>query len=320
MEVAKAAHLVGAGAHGRSVAMAAMTAMAGVVLVCVVVLSSTHTMVGTEDHPIELLRQVTQKLEQEKHCGSSCKAQKALVAKQMKALRAQIQGDYTSMVTFGDKAGYVPPPRSIKSQVMDGTLLGGGDSDDGPKPPPAFKPVIKGSAFGAAKEKKLLASEEPGASSSGSSILPPVQSVKQMANKFMSEEPASAPSSSSGGVDFLHPDASSPVHVHSASRKHISSGESGKEKWEKEFSFTKNHQHHSSAPEPEHVRGPKNAEPAVVRRAMQKALSFSLHRSKTEEEGDKLLGLHPHHHTARAKKGDPLEGSKFLRDYFGEGR
>lgn len=163
-EMAAAAQKVGAGAQSRSLAMAAMSALAGVVLVAVVMMShSSGTMVGTETTPVELqmamLRQaVTEKLSQEKKCGASCVAKKAMVAQQMKELRDQIQHDYHSMVTFGDKAGYVPPPRSIKAQVMDGSLLGGGSS--GPAPPPAFKPVVgKASAFGEDKEKKLLASE-----------------------------------------------------------------------------------------------------------------------------------------------------------------
>jgi len=322
-EMAAAAQKVGAGAQSRSLAMAAMSALAGVVLVAVVMMSHSSGMVGTETTPVELqmamLRQaVTEKLSQEKKCGASCVAKKAMVAQQMKELRDQIQHDYHSMVTFGDKAGYVPPPRSIKAQVMDGSLLGGGSS--GPAPPPAFKPVVgKASAFGEDKEKKLLASEEPDASSSsGSSILPPVQSVNQMASKFMKETPSTA---STGGVDFMHPDSGPSVTVHHShsSRKESRSESKGRAKWAKEFSFVKNHGH-GSAPAAEHERGPKNAEPAVVRRAMQKALSFELHRSKTEAAGDKLLGLNPHEHHHTAKKGDPLQGSKFLRDYFGDSR
>eukprot|EP00284_Hemiselmis_tepida_P013349 CAMPEP_0174928810 /NCGR_PEP_ID=MMETSP1355-20121228/26188_1 /TAXON_ID=464990 /ORGANISM="Hemiselmis tepida, Strain CCMP443" /LENGTH=111 /DNA_ID=CAMNT_0016174987 /DNA_START=18 /DNA_END=350 /DNA_ORIENTATION=+ len=69
-------------------------------------------------------------------CDAKCSEHKAMVIARMKALRKEIDGDYHAMVHFGDKAGYVPPVRSIKSQVMDGTLLGGGKGSDDAAPPP----------------------------------------------------------------------------------------------------------------------------------------------------------------------------------------
>jgi len=53
-----------------------------------------------------------------------------------------------STAAFGHKAGYLPPPQSIRKQVMDGTLLGGGKHDDyGPNavaPPPFSDKVLTG--------------------------------------------------------------------------------------------------------------------------------------------------------------------------------
>ena len=86
----------------------------------------------------------------------------------MIALRKEISQDYKRMTHFGDEAGYVPPPRSIKSQVMDGSLL---SSDDGPAAPPPFSPNLssalgksthsRGKAFGEANMRKLLEKQEP---------------------------------------------------------------------------------------------------------------------------------------------------------------
>lgn len=41
-----------------------------------------------------------------------------MVKEQMQSLRKEIDSDYHSMTHFGDKAGYVPPPRSIRAQVI----------------------------------------------------------------------------------------------------------------------------------------------------------------------------------------------------------
>lgn len=120
-------------------------------------------------------------------CDADCQQKAEMVQEQMKALRAQITGDYKSMVTFGTKVGYVPPPQSIRKEVMDGTLLGSGD---GPAEPGDFDPTTASPAtasrgrhqkksFGSDAEKKLLASEEPSSvgREKGSSILPPVRTV-----------------------------------------------------------------------------------------------------------------------------------------------
>ena len=64
------------------------------------------------------------------------------------------------------------------------------------------------------------------------------------------------------------------------------------------------------------VRTRKDAEPAVVRAAMQRALSFAPHMSKTEEAGDKLLGLSRHPRSKPQAHADPL-GGKFLSGWFG---
>ena len=118
-------------------------------------------------------------------CDADCQQKAEMVQEQMKALRAQITGDYKSMVTFGTKVGYVPPPQSIRKEVMDGTLLGGkgpaepGDFDPTTSPPAASRGRLQKKSFGSDAEKKLLASEEPSSvgREKGSSILPPVRTV-----------------------------------------------------------------------------------------------------------------------------------------------
>ncbi len=40
----------------------------------------------------------------------------------MKALRDQIDADFKNMINFGNEAGYIPPPRSIKDQVRPSRL------------------------------------------------------------------------------------------------------------------------------------------------------------------------------------------------------
>merc|ERR1719504_71660 len=100
------------------------------------------------------------------------------------------------MTHFGDEAGYVPPPRSIKSQVMDGSLL---SSDDGPAAPPPFSPNLssalgksthsRGKAFGEANMKKLLEKQEPHgrpkAAAAASSILPAIPSLADTEKKLL---------------------------------------------------------------------------------------------------------------------------------------
>uniref|UniRef100_A0A7S0TXJ3 Uncharacterized protein n=2 Tax=Hemiselmis andersenii TaxID=464988 RepID=A0A7S0TXJ3_HEMAN len=298
-------------------------------------------------------------------CDAKCSQHKAMVIARMKALRKEIDGDYNAMVHFGDKAGYVPPVRSIKSQVMDGSLLGGGKGSNDAAPPPFSADVADGG--------KDMSSK---GGLSASSILPRVGSVGQMQRKFMHSvaHKASAASSSSSPaghhpqahkatreasaapvraapavahhaahkaspvVDMFNPSVGHSVKVHGDSHHHTSRGRrsgKGSVQWDKAFAFMQNkaakmggsgHGHHngdSGVPESveRHIRTKKTTEPAVVRAAMQKALSFatsSMHRSKTEQEGDKLLGLDTGgsgHHVS-AKRSDPLN-TKFLNSWFG---
>jgi len=338
--------------RGRIMSVFAALSAAALLAVAVLTGVTERGAMGSGGHPVLLLREAaTQKLAEDGKCDAACKQQANLVKQQMEALRKEINADYHSMTHFGDKAGYVPPPRSIKAQVMDGSLL---RSDDGPAAPPPFSPDLsirvsqkakKGKAFGTENMKKLLRSQEPrGAhhspSTSGSSILPPVASVGDMEKKMLRDTPAT-PSRHSGGdtLSFLHPDRGAAVHVESAHHDH-SAGKAkwakefnfmqhhdsaahqhrhGAEKWAKEFSFVKDHAAKAAA----HlhitrraVRGRQDAEPAVVRHAMQKALSFAPHESRTEEAGKKLLGLHQRHTHHASKHTDPL-GGKFLAGWFG---
>lgn len=295
--------------------MASFATLSAAAALAVVVMSAgdVRTQVAGRDEAVVLLRQVvTEKLEAK--CDAACKQQKAAVVKQqMAALRKEINADYHSMTHFGDEAGYVPPVKSIKAQVMDGTLL---SSSDGPAAPPPFSPKLSaahvkakaqpGKAFGTANMKKLLKAQEPRgahhAAPSGSSILPPISSVGDMEKKLLKETPAT-PAGGSNTLSFLHPDRDAAVrvhaanlhHSHSAGRakwakefsfvKHHSSSAlhhnrhgAGEAKWAKEFSFVKNHAAKAAARSRIHsraVRGRRDAEPSVVRRAMQKALSFA---------------------------------------------
>mmetsp|Transcript_22456 Transcript_22456/g.50600 ORF Transcript_22456/g.50600 Transcript_22456/m.50600 type:complete len:340 (-) Transcript_22456:812-1831(-) len=302
-----------------SLAFAATGVVFAAALLMLVSPSSRSAEPSSRVKSVLLQHAVTQKLEQENKCDSACQQKKQMVAAEMKQLREQIKHDYDSMVTFGNKAGYVPPVRSIKEQVMDGSLLGG--SDDGPAAPPPFDPKLAakpGKAFGAANMKKLLASQEPhgqtGASSSASSsILPPVQSPDDVAKKFLQDVPSSK-SSDDLTSSVLHPSLSSKISTHDRpSRAHDN------QEWEKAFSFIKHHKHSQAKSELRDIakRGHVDPEPSVVRRAMQKALSFDLHKSRSEVAGDKLLGLHLGHRSSVKHHGDPL-GGKFLRDFFGD--
>jgi len=293
--------------QGRMMAMFATLSAAALVAVGVLMIIGDARMPSTTrgDRIVLLQHAATQKLSEDGKCDADCQQKAALVKAQMVALRKEINSDYHSMTHFGDKAGYVPPPRSIKAQVMDGSLL---SSDDGPAAPPPFSPNLsvratakKGKAFGSENMKKLLKAQEPHAkhhasSESDSSILPPIISVGDMEKKMLRDTPAT-PSRHSPVPSFLHPDRDAAVHLHSGHRSHAA----GKAKWAKEFDFVKHHKsvsHHANgetkwakqfsfvknhaAKEAAHtrirsraVRGRQDAEPAVVRRAMQKALSFA---------------------------------------------
>jgi len=261
-------------------------------------------------------------------CDADCQQKKEMVAEQMKKLRAQISSDYKSMVTFGDDAGYVPPVRSIKAQLMDGSLLGGTDS--GPAAPPPFDPnlAVSGRAsrgrhhavggpsgkFDNDAEKRLLASEEPASTrdESDSSILPPVKTLQQTEASLMKTTPASTGDDS----DSLDSDIMNPPHIRSSSSSNGSSGSGGSGAWAKAFSFMGNHaglshpHHHESS----HRSAPH--ESSVVRRAMHKALSIESGESRSEEAGDKLLGLGRGAARGRGARKDPLH-SRFLNDIFG---
>ncbi|KAJ1493333.1 hypothetical protein T484DRAFT_1768801 [Baffinella frigidus] len=219
-------------------------------------------------------------------CDADCQQKAEMVQEQMKALRAQITGDYKSMVTFGTKVGYVPPPQSIRKEVMDGTLLGTGK---GPAEPGDFDPTAtvspsasrgrKHKSFGSDAEKKLLASEEPSSvgGERSSSILPPVKTLAQTEASLMKSTPAAhgadSDSDSDSGDSFLKP-----AH----SQAHASSSGGGGGTWAKDFSFMGHHKvggevahhHHSSHHSEGGARG-LGKESAVVRRAMAKALHIS---------------------------------------------
>lgn len=330
--------------RGRAMSAMATLTLAAAVAVVVMSVGDVGSPVSRGERVLLLQKAATEKLEEDDKCDEACKEKASMVKEQMQSLRKEIDSDYHSMTHFGDKAGYVPPPRSIRAQVMDGTLLKG---NDGPAAPPPFSPNLserasKGKAFGAANMKKLLKSQEPHAahsSTAGSSILPPIISVGDMEKKMLRETPATPSHGSGDTMSFLHPDRDSAVHVHSSHHHSHSAGKakwakefnfvkhhskarrhsSGEATWAKDFSFVKHHEAKTASPTHVHSRAVRNrgdAEPAVVKRAMQKALSFAPHESKTEEAGDKLLGLHQHHSSSTSKH-KSLLGGKFLAGWFG---
>eukprot|EP00286_Rhodomonas_abbreviata_P009475 CAMPEP_0181330448 /NCGR_PEP_ID=MMETSP1101-20121128/23906_1 /TAXON_ID=46948 /ORGANISM="Rhodomonas abbreviata, Strain Caron Lab Isolate" /LENGTH=232 /DNA_ID=CAMNT_0023439707 /DNA_START=285 /DNA_END=979 /DNA_ORIENTATION=+ len=97
-------------------------------------------------------------------CDAACHQKKVMIANKMKSLRDQINRDFSSMINFGHKAGYLPPPESIRKEVMDGTLLGG-KSKTGANAvaPPAFKENVSPSLL---KSSTISASSSSSSSSS----------------------------------------------------------------------------------------------------------------------------------------------------------
>ena len=359
--------------EGRARAAIAVLSAAAVAAACVVAgaAGGRAARLARGEHAVELLAHAaTQKLAQAAKCDAACRTKAAAVKAQMIALRKEISQDYKRMTHFGDEAGYVPPPRSIKSQVMDGSLL---SSDDGPAAPPPFSPNLssalgksthsRGKAFGEANMKKLLEKQEPHgrrkaahrrtAAAAASSILPAIPSLADTEKKLLRDTPATPSAGSGADVDILHPDLDEAVHVHESGHHDHASHAAGKAKWAKEFAFVHHHgatsgsqrastrhgasgsgkvqwakdfafvRHHAAKAAAHKrlshrhaVRTRKDAEPAVVRAAMQRALSFAPHMSKTEEAGDKLLGLSRHPRSKPQAHADPL-GGKFLSGWFG---
>jgi hypothetical protein len=210
---------------------------------------------------------ITQKLDEErrhgKGCDDACLAKRRRIANQMKALQRQINSDYKNMISFGHKAGYVPPVKSIKQQVMDGSLLKSGD--DAAAPPP-FSPNLRSpQVFGESREKKLLNSEEPhrhrhrSAHHEDSLSLPRVHSVNEMAHKFMHESKSDV-SSPHHSHDHISPRLARPVTFHS--KEHTLNS-----KWKKLFSFMDKGPHDEA---PKVVKAPRTTIPSAVRRAIQR--------------------------------------------------
>jgi hypothetical protein len=212
---------------------------------------------------------ITQKLDEEsrhgKGCDDACLAKRRRIASQMKALQRQINSDYKNMISFGHKAGYVPPVKSIKQQVMDGSLLKSGD--DAAAPPP-FSPNLRSHhVFGESREKSLLNSEEPhrhrrrSGHHEESLSLPRVHSVDEMAHKFMHESDSDV-SISHTSHDHISPHLAPTVTFHS--KGHNSNSNS---KWKKLFSFMDKGPHDEA---PKVVKAPRTTIPSAVRRAIQR--------------------------------------------------
>ena len=57
------------------------------------------------------------------HCDAKCMQARAVVQARMKRLQDDIDNDFQNMIKYGENAVYVPPPRSVEQQVMDGSLF-----------------------------------------------------------------------------------------------------------------------------------------------------------------------------------------------------
>lgn len=253
---------------------------------------------------------MTQKLEEtsHKHCDSACMAKRRRIDAQMKALQKQINSDYHSMISFGNKAGYVPPVKSIRQQVMDGSLLGG--SDDATAPP-SFDPTVHASSLSTDSSDQddsddSAESHHHAHSHSRSLDLPKPSRHHAHENDDIEEH-------------IEKPHLSHRVRFHE--NHHAASHEEARSHWNKLFSFMKQGPHDESH---QHVKAPRKTIPNAVRRAIQRALSFATtpHKSRTEKAGDRLLGL-AHAKSAashgHSKAEDPLD-DKFLKSYFGDRR
>jgi hypothetical protein len=214
---------------------------------------------------------ITQKLDEDsrhgKGCDDACLAKRRRIANQMKALQRQINSDYKNMISFGHKAGYVPPVKSIKQQVMDGSLLNSGD--DAAAPPPFSPNLHSPQVFGESRENKLMNSEEPhrrrrrSDHHEDSLSLPRVHSVDEMAHQFMHESDSDV-SSSHHSHDHLSPRLARPVTFHSKD-------DSQNSKWKKLFSFMDKGPHDEA---PKVVKAPRTTIPSAVRRAIQRVCTL----------------------------------------------
>lgn len=116
--------------------------------------------------PVEL----EQKAGKSKPCNASCKQRKKEIAARMKALRDQINHDFQAMTSFGHKAGYLPPPQSIKAQVMSGTLL---STKNEPVAPPPFSPTVASASSSKSSAPAAVSSPVASAGSSAADSAPP---------------------------------------------------------------------------------------------------------------------------------------------------
>jgi hypothetical protein len=215
---------------------------------------------------------------QHQHCGEACLAKRRRIAAQMKALQRQINSDYKNMINFGHKAGYVPPVKSIKQQVMDGTLLSSGDEDSAPPP---FDPNVdtKQAKRGSGEQKSLRSEEshnrkrhrqkkqESRTSDQGSLSLPQVHSVDEMAHEFMSESDSGVVNAK---VQTKHHHTHIDVPTLGRVVKFHSSHDKSSAKWKKLFSFIDKEPHDEA---PKDANAPRTTIPSAVKRAIQRVSS-----------------------------------------------
>ncbi|KAJ1489886.1 hypothetical protein T484DRAFT_1885084 [Baffinella frigidus] len=174
-----------------------------------------------------------------------CVARRKAIQTRMDALKNQINHDFDSMINFGHKAGFLPPPQSIRKEVMDGTLLGkkGDDTGSNAEAPPPFAQATHVSAQQAAA---VAAARGPPAAAAAASSAP-AAAAPAAAASAVAPAPVSvaALTAQAGGVAAAAP-APAPAPAPSSSgssggggASKAASSASGSSAWAKAFSFMK---------------------------------------------------------------------------------
>uniref|UniRef100_A0A7S0HVV3 Uncharacterized protein n=1 Tax=Hanusia phi TaxID=3032 RepID=A0A7S0HVV3_9CRYP len=271
-----------------------------------------------------------------KPCGNECLARRKIIAAKMKALRDEINHDFKAMTDFGHKAGYLPPPQSIKQQVMAGTLLGGkGDTGANAVAPPPFDPskVLRSKSSSHShlpSSKTSLISTTASAPSSlpspdaQAAVDPPPTESDASSSSSASDDSSTSSLDSSLNVDDSSLSQSSSDSSLSDHDEEHSSHSSGDSAWAKAFSFIKKtdnpvvgssnsrtHVHNHKAKDNDPLAAAENDK---FLRGFEDPRTTSL-SSKHGKHGSLLDPTSP------LKKGsDPLksaESDKFLRGFLG---
>lgn len=188
--------------------------------------------------------------EAKKPCNAACKQRKQEIAARMKALRDQINHDFKAMTSFGHKVGYLPPPQSIKAQVMSGTLL---HSAKEPVAPPPFSPTLTVKASKSSDKSSGKAAPAPAAPSPAPSPSVSTGDSSADADAAPPKDPPALPDTSTDSSSTLSAssdDSSDDANDDTSSDDSSSSDDAGASSsgssnaWAKAFAFI----HHTDNP------------------------------------------------------------------------